>query len=810
MKKLIYLIAVLFIANSISAQVWPAPPWNPITGKNNYKDSIANAKLKNNIAEDSVISTDIYGRFKLKKVTGGGSTFDSTYIYILANSKVPLIRTLTINGVTQDMTANMDFTVSPPPADTSNKWVQGVYLNLTMDSLIVVKGGIRTAYPLSPGTIIINPSSGIDSLTYINNTLIQWASGVSTSFRLNKFYDSTHLNFDSTRYIHYNGGTIVDSVIIPTDYVVAGIGMNITDSLAGGKNYKVFNSTGSGGITIPQLTDSLNVRGDTYYTSFSVAGDSSYVTFNRPDGTKDTLRIAGGTGTVTNVAALTLGTTGTDLSSTVATSTTTPVITLNVPTASASNRGALSAADWTTFNSKQAALSGTGYSKWSGSTPSYLTPTQVTADLNLFTSSLQGLTPLSGGGTSNFLRADGTWAIPPSGGGGSVSDFTAGDLSPLFTSSVATSTTTPALTFNAGNTTQFTVLGRIASGSGAYSFLTADSSLIADLHSQTYYDLRYASISAYGQWLKSPTFPNNIFRSVGRVGIGDTAKATLSVTNSRVPYAFGVFPAATDTLGILIANDTPATASVMSFSPSLVFRGQGWKTNATAGSQPVGVRLYAYTASGAANPTGGFAIETSVNNSAYSTQQFNFTSAGNLSMGGSVTANGGFSSNGSFSGAGFGVTGLTSTINGNALVTTPTTALGLLNNTASTSGVPVQYSPSLRISGTAWNTSASVTSDFRFGNRPVSAATPTGSIVWQYANSNTSYTDIHELKSNGRVVMSNTITTKGYTVATLPAGNVGDIAYVTDALTPTYLAVLVGGGAVVTPVFYNGTAWVSY
>jgi hypothetical protein len=57
-------------------------------------------------------------------------------------------------------------------------------------------------------------------------------------------------------------------------------------------------------------------------------------------------------GTVTSVAALTLGTTGTDLSSTVATGTTTPVITLNVPTASAANRGALSSADWNTFNGK--------------------------------------------------------------------------------------------------------------------------------------------------------------------------------------------------------------------------------------------------------------------------------------------------------------------------------------------------------------------------------------------------------------------------------------------------------------------------
>jgi hypothetical protein len=61
-------------------------------------------------------------------------------------------------------------------------------------------------------------------------------------------------------------------------------------------------------------------------------------------------------GTVTSVAALTLGTTGTDLSSTVANSTTTPVITLNVPTASAVNRGALSAADWSTFNGKAPAV----------------------------------------------------------------------------------------------------------------------------------------------------------------------------------------------------------------------------------------------------------------------------------------------------------------------------------------------------------------------------------------------------------------------------------------------------------------------
>jgi len=37
------------------------------------------------------------------------------------------------------------------------------------------------------------------------------------------------------------------------------------------------------------------------------------------------------------------------------------------------------------------------------------TPTQITALLNVFTSVLKGLVPASGGGTTNFLRADGTW-----------------------------------------------------------------------------------------------------------------------------------------------------------------------------------------------------------------------------------------------------------------------------------------------------------------------------------------------------------------------------------------------------------------
>ena len=46
-----------------------------------------------------------------------------------------------------------------------------------------------------------------------------------------------------------------------------------------------------------------------------------------------------------------------------------------------------------------------------------LTGTQATTLLDVFTAALKGLAPASGGGTTNFLRADGTWTAPPGGSG---------------------------------------------------------------------------------------------------------------------------------------------------------------------------------------------------------------------------------------------------------------------------------------------------------------------------------------------------------------------------------------------------------
>lgn len=60
--------------------------------------------------------------------------------------------------------------------------------------------------------------------------------------------------------------------------------------------------------------------------------------------------------------------------------------------------------------------------------PLDLTTAQVTAMLDVFTSLLKGLVPASGGGTANFLRADGTFAAPTAVVGAKSTDVDFGDV----------------------------------------------------------------------------------------------------------------------------------------------------------------------------------------------------------------------------------------------------------------------------------------------------------------------------------------------------------------------------------------------
>jgi hypothetical protein len=146
----------------------------------------------------------------------------------------------------------------------------------------------------------------------------------------------------------------------------SGVGLNITK---GGNGEGLYINKTSGSGNAATIIGTINAT-----TLVKSGGTSSQ--FLKADGTVDSsvyvptsreITINGVTydlsanctysvGTVTSVAALTIGTSGTDISSSVANGTTTPVITLNIPTASALNRGVLSSTDWSTFNAKQGAL----------------------------------------------------------------------------------------------------------------------------------------------------------------------------------------------------------------------------------------------------------------------------------------------------------------------------------------------------------------------------------------------------------------------------------------------------------------------
>jgi hypothetical protein len=87
---------------------------------------------------------------------------------------------------------------------------------------------------------------------------------------------------------------------------------------------------------------------------------------------------------------------------------------ISISQSSASVNGFLSSTDWSTFNSKQSALSGTGFVKVSGSTISY--------DNTVYTPASR---LLSINGTSYDLTADRAWTITPGSGMRNISSFVA-------------------------------------------------------------------------------------------------------------------------------------------------------------------------------------------------------------------------------------------------------------------------------------------------------------------------------------------------------------------------------------------------
>ena len=94
-----------------------------------------------------------------------------------------------------------------------------------------------------------------------------------------------------------------------------------------------------------------------------------------------------------------------------------------------------------------------------------------------------------------------------------------------------------------------------------------------------------------------------------------------------------------------------------------------------------------------------------------------------------------------------------------------------------------------------------------FGNTTASTSSATGSVKISGGVGIAG-----DVFTGGKIVPNGVIRLKAYTVSGLSVLTpvAGDEAFVTDATAPTYLNTLTGGGSVYTPVFYNGSVWVSH
>ena len=230
----------------------------------------------------------------------------------------------------------------------------------------------------------------------------------------------------------------------------AGIALNITKG-GNGEGIYVNKTSGSG--------NAVTIIGTLNATTLVKSGGTS-AQFLKADGTVDST--AYGTGSVTSVAALTLGTTGTDLSSTVANGTTTPVITLNVPDASATARGVVTTGTQTfagekTFNnnliaSATAWFSSQGLRKLVAGIDVPFSNSGGTVEFNFGNGGNFTANSLikSGGTSAQFLKADGTVDSTAYGTGSvtSVAALTLGTTGTDLSSTVANGTTTPVITLN--------------------------------------------------------------------------------------------------------------------------------------------------------------------------------------------------------------------------------------------------------------------------------------------------------------------------------------------------------------------------
>jgi hypothetical protein len=301
-------------------------------------------------------------------------------------------------------------------------------------TLAVTGAGLVSQYVRGDGTLANFPNStggGSSVNYYLNGSVSQGTFGGDTFYEMSKTpilgagTNFTRTNAQGNGYI----ASFITDAGDPSFLNIPAGNWNVefyfqANSNAGNPQfyaelYKVdssnnFTLVGSGSANPEGITNGTTI--DQYYTAIPVPQTSLLVTdrlairiFVIPSGRTITLHTENGNlcevrttftngltalnGLTTQVQNLAVGTSGTDF----AISSSTDTHTFNLPTASASNRGALSSTDWTTFNNKQNTL---------GFTPYKFIQTGTTAHTGTVAETIMATATIAGGtfNTSDVMK----------------------------------------------------------------------------------------------------------------------------------------------------------------------------------------------------------------------------------------------------------------------------------------------------------------------------------------------------------------------------------------------------------------------
>lgn len=400
-------------------------PGDISTGTLDSGVKVDTANLLSGAVTDSKISTS--AGIQVSKLADG-----SSYQLLITNAAgtgVEWASNIDVPG-TLDVTGNATFDGNATVA--GNFTASGSTISLDANIVNIKDNNVQLNTVASPSDI--NANDGGLTLKGSTDKTIKWLSAS------NAWTSSEHFNVDSGKAYYVNGTQVLSGTTL---------GAGVTSS----------SLTGVGTISsgVWQGTAISDVYLATLTTSGKVANSATTAT-NLNSANAIVARDASGDFVARNITATLLGNanTATRLQTARTISLTGDL------TGSASFDGSANVSINTT-----ATFTGTTNLAYNSSTRTVTSDTGTDATIPLFNSSTAGLAGASGGGTTNFLRADGSWAAPT----GTATNLGYTSSTSTITSSTGTGVALPTFTANAAGLTP-------ASGGGTSKYLRSDGNWI--------------------------------------------------------------------------------------------------------------------------------------------------------------------------------------------------------------------------------------------------------------------------------------------------------------------------------------------